>query len=86
MDTGNFLEDPYPKLEMIAPKTVFVQAKTYQGGGECYTLDLDYKRIAAILNKVNYRGYISLEFEGKSDTDKAVPESIALLREAFGIS
>ena len=46
MDTGNFLEDPYPKLEMIAPRTVFVQAKTYHGGGEWYTLDLDYQRIA----------------------------------------
>jgi L-ribulose-5-phosphate 3-epimerase len=86
MDTGNFLEDPYPKLEMIAPTTVFVQAKTYQGGGEWYTLDLDYKRIAAILNKVNYRGYISLEFEGKSDPNKAVPESLDLLRSAFGIA
>src|SRR5690606_27523282 len=32
MDTGNFLEDPYPKLEQIAPQTVFVQAKTYFGG------------------------------------------------------
>ncbi len=56
MDTGNFLEDPYPKLEMIAPHTVFVQAKTYDGGGEWYTLDLDYQRIAGILQKVNYRG------------------------------
>src|SRR5690606_9478487 len=36
MDTGNFLEDPYTKLEQIAPKTVFVQAKTYSGGGEWY--------------------------------------------------
>jgi sugar phosphate isomerase/epimerase len=86
MDTGNFLEDPYPKLEMIAPKTLFVQAKTYQGGGEWYTLELDYKRIAAILAGVNYHGYISLEFEGKSDPDKAVPESIEMLRSAFGIS
>jgi len=86
MDTGNFLEDPYPKLEMIAPKTVFVQAKTYQGGGEWYTLDLDYKRIAGMLRKVNYHGYISLEFEGKSDPDKAVPESLDLLRKAFEIS
>ena len=40
MDTGNFLEDPYDKLEMIAPKTTFVQAKTYYGGGVWYTLDL----------------------------------------------
>jgi sugar phosphate isomerase/epimerase len=86
MDTGNFLEDPYPKLEMIAPKTIFVQAKTYQGGGEWYTLDLDYKRVAAILAKVNYRGYISLEFEGKANPDVAVPESLRVFREAFGIS
>src|SRR5688572_14634168 len=85
MDTGNFLEDPYPKLEMIVPKTVFVQAKTYQGGGEWYTLDLDYKRIAGMLRKVNYGGYISLEFEGKADPDTAVPESLRLLRSAFAL-
>ena len=85
MDTGNFLEDPYPKLEMIAPKTVFVQAKTYPGGGEWYTLDLDYKRIAGILKKVNYRGYISLEMEGKENPDVAVPKSLEALRAAFQI-
>ena len=56
MDTGNFLEDPYPKLEQIAPKTIFVQAKTYYGGGEWYSLDLDYSRVADILRRVNYRG------------------------------
>lgn len=84
MDTGNFLEDPYPKLEMIAPKTIFVQAKTYFGGGEWYTLDLDYKRVASILAKVNYKGYISLEFEGKASPDEAVPRSLRMLREAFG--
>lgn len=84
MDTGNFLEDPYPKLEEIAPRVVFVQAKTYQGGGEWYTLDLDYKRIAKILSAVNYHGYISLEFEGKENADVAVPKSIAMLRKAFG--
>jgi L-ribulose-5-phosphate 3-epimerase len=83
MDTGNFLENPYPKLEMIAPKTVFVQAKTYFGGGEWYELDLDYTRIAKILRKVNYRGYISLEFEGKEDAQTAVPKSLEMLRRAF---
>ncbi len=83
MDTGNFLEEPYPKLEMIAPKAVFVQAKTYHGGGVWYTLDLDYNKVAAILRKVNYRGYISLEFEGKEDPRTAVPKSLAMLREAF---
>lgn len=84
MDTGNFLEDPYPKLQQIAPKTVFVQAKTYYGGGEWYTLDLDYKRVAKTLSDVNYHGYVSLEFEGKENPDMAVPKSLAMLRTAFG--
>ena len=84
MDTGNFLENPYKKLEMIASRTTFVQAKTYYGGGKWYTLDLDYKRIAGILSKVNYRGYVSIEFEGKEDAQSAVPKSVAMMREAFG--
>ena len=83
MDTGNFLEDPYERLAKIAPKTVFVQAKTYYGGGVWYELDLDYDRIAAILRKHNYRGYVSLEFEGRDDPKTAVPKSLAMLRKAF---
>ncbi|MBN8719672.1 MAG: sugar phosphate isomerase/epimerase [Sediminibacterium magnilacihabitans] len=83
MDTGNFLENPYSKLEMIAPQAVFVQAKTYYGGGEWYTLDLDYDRIISILNNVNYHGYLSLEYEGKEDAATAVPKSIAMLRKAM---
>ena len=83
MDTGNFLEEPYPKLQAIAPKTVYVQAKTYDGGGEWYTLDLDYQRIARILRDAGYTGYVALEFEGKENPDIAVPKSIAMLRAAF---
>jgi len=83
MDTGNFLEDPYDKLEMVAPHTAFVQAKTYYGGGTYYTLDLDYKRIANILKIHQYRGYISLEFEGEEDYRTAIPKSLKMLRKAF---
>lgn len=84
MDTGNFLEDPYQKLEAIAPRALYVQAKTYYGGGEWYTLDLDYQRIARLMAKAGYTGYVGLEMEGKEDPDVAVPKSIKLLREAFG--
>ncbi|HXY36160.1 MAG TPA: sugar phosphate isomerase/epimerase family protein, partial [Planctomycetaceae bacterium] len=83
-DTGNFLEDPYDKLAKLAPRTTFMQAKTYYGGGIYYTLDLDYKRIAAIFKKANYRGYISLEFEGHESPMTALPKSLALLRSTFG--
>ena len=83
LDTGNFLEDPYAKLEKVAPVANFVQAKTYYGGGEWYTLDLDYKRIINILRQANYKGYIALEFEGKEAPESGVRKSIAMLQEAM---
>jgi hypothetical protein len=61
MDTGKFLEDPYERLEKIAPKTVFVPAKKYLGGGTWHKLELDYNRIAGILRKQEYGRYMSLE-------------------------
>src|SRR5690242_19001091 len=75
LDTGNFLEDMYEQLEM--------QATTYYGGGLWYTLAIDYDRIVKILRKHCYRGYISLEFEGKEDPRTGVPRSLATLRKAF---
>ena len=83
MDCGNFVEDTYASLEKIAPHTVLVHAKTYFGDGEWYTLDLDYRRIAAILRAVDFAGYVSLEFEGQEDPMTAVPKSIAMLRQSF---
>jgi len=83
LDTGNFLEEPYERLEKIASRATYVHAKTYYGGGVWYTLDLDYDRIAAILRRHRYRGYISLEYEGQEQVDTAIPKSLAALRKAF---
>jgi len=83
LDTGNFLEDPYDKLEMLAPMTILMQAKTYYGGGTWYTLELDYNRIAEIMKRHNFTGYVSLEFEGKENEQTAIPKSLDLLRSAF---
>src|SRR5215203_1862478 len=66
LDTGNFLERPHEQMEAMAASpagVALVQAKTYFGGGRWYELGLDYARIAAILLKGGYRGWISLEFE-----------------------
>jgi sugar phosphate isomerase/epimerase len=82
-DTGNFLEEPYDKIAKLAPRIGYMHAKTYYGGGEWYTLDLDYERIARIVTAAGYSGYIGLEFEGKEDAATAVPKSIAMLRKAF---
>jgi L-ribulose-5-phosphate 3-epimerase len=83
MDTGNFLENPYDKLEQVAPYASFVQAKTYYGGGEWYSLDLDYKRIFDILRRANYNGYVSLEFEGKETAESGVRKSLDMMRKAM---
>jgi sugar phosphate isomerase/epimerase len=84
LDTGNYPGDPYEGIKVLAPHATIVQAKTYYGGGEWYTLDLDYPRIAGILRDAGFHGYVSLEMEGKEDPDVAVPKSYSVLRKAFG--
>ncbi|MCA8995398.1 MAG: sugar phosphate isomerase/epimerase [Planctomycetaceae bacterium] len=84
LDTGNFLERQYEQYEQLAPYAVFVQAKTYMGGGTWYTLEIDYDRVAKLLADRNYQGYVSLEFEGQAPHEQAIPESLTLLRRAFG--
>jgi len=83
LDTGNFLERQYEQYKKMAPHAAFVQAKTYFGGGTWYTIDIDYDQVAKILKQVDYRGYISLEFEGKEAHETAIPKSLELLRNAF---
>jgi len=86
LDTGNFRERPYEQMEQMAAARVpiaLVQAKTYYGGGRWYQLDLDYARIAGLLDDHHYRGWISLEFEGNEDAEVGVPKSLALLRSHF---
>jgi sugar phosphate isomerase/epimerase len=84
VDTGNYPGDPYEGLAQLAPYASIVQAKTYYGGGEWYTLDLDYPRIAGILRKAGFKGWVSLEMEGREDPATAVPKSYEVLRKAFG--
>ena len=84
LDTGNYPGDPYAGIAALAPHASIVQAKTYHGGGEWYTLDLDYVRIARILRENGFGGWVSLEMEGKEPPETAVPKSLDLLRRAFG--
>ena len=80
LDTGNFLENPYSKIEEVIGECAFVSCKTYQGGGRWYSLDLDYDRIIKIFYDANYRGYITLEFEGKADPTQSSIESLNLFK------
>ncbi len=42
-----------------------------------------WPRIARVMRKVNFLGYVSLEFEGNEDYKTALPKSLALVRRAF---
>ncbi|NOZ27702.1 MAG: sugar phosphate isomerase/epimerase [Chloroflexi bacterium] len=84
LDTGNFLTDAEAQRAALAPYAVMVHAKTYVGGGIYYTLEIDYRQVRELLERVGFRGYISLEFEGKAHPDEGIPQSLAMLREAFG--
>lgn len=83
VDTGNYPGDPYEGLQKLAPYAHIIQAKTYEGGGVWYTLNLDYKRIARILREAGFKGWISLEMEGKEPAETAVPKAYKTLRAAF---
>ena len=62
-----------------------MQAKTYYGGA-WYTLELDYARIATIMKDAGFRGYVSLQFEGKEDPLTAIPRSLGLLKNPSSIT
>lgn len=82
-DTGNFPDQTYSQLEALAPHTILVSAKTYYGGGEWYSLDLDYERIAQIFRDAGFQGYVTLEFEGTADPAPSVRKSLTRISEAF---
>ncbi|MBK1442421.1 sugar phosphate isomerase/epimerase [Parapedobacter sp. ISTM3] len=83
LDTGNYVGDPYPQFERLVGYANIIQAKTYYGGGHYYDLDLDYPRIGKIARDKGFKGYVSLEMEGKENPDIAVPKSLEVLRNAF---
>jgi sugar phosphate isomerase/epimerase len=80
LDTGNFHSaDPYADLARLAPYAVVVQMKTEIHRMKT-TEDADLARLTGILRKVNFRGYVALEYEAQADPRKAVPEAVVALR------
>ncbi len=81
LDTGNFhTDDPYAALEMCAPWAVNVQVKVDMRAKGKPSEPADLDRIAEMLRKVNYQGYVVLEYEAKEDARKAVPGYLEKLR------
>jgi len=87
LDTGNFrdikLDTMYDHLARLAPYSVNVQVKVTMRDERKQNVPADFKRLASILTKAAYRGYIVLEYEEDDDPRQACPRVIAQLREAF---
>jgi len=88
LDCGNFREDTYEQLEALMPYTIMVHAKTYFGGGIFYDYNLnpDYVRIIRALKSCGFKGYLSIEFEGKAPFEEGILASIQLLKNAIALS
>jgi sugar phosphate isomerase/epimerase len=83
LDTGNFwTEDPYGDLEKCAPFAVNVQVKVTmkKSNGQHYPADLN--RVAAILKRATYQGYVILEYEDENPYQN-IPAKLAELKAAL---
>ena len=80
LDTGNFRgADPYAELAQLAPYAVVVQVKTeISVNGQ--RQPADFARLIKVLRDVNYRGYVTLEYEASEDPRSAVPKHLQRLR------
>lgn len=81
LDSGNFrTADPYGDLEKIAPYAVVAQLKTEVAPVGKGSQEADLKRLVDMLRKVNYRGYVVLEYEAKENAHQVVPRHLATLK------
>ena len=80
LDTGNFKHDVYKQIEMIVPYAVNVQVKS-DFVDETGTHESDWNRIAGMLQRASYRGYLALEYESVKSVDTEVPRLLQKLKE-----
>jgi sugar phosphate isomerase/epimerase len=85
LDSGNFhTEDPYADLAKIAPYAVIAQFKTeIQPKGKPKE-EADLSRLTEMMRKVNYRGYVALEYEAAENAKVAVPRYLTAMRKLIG--
>jgi sugar phosphate isomerase/epimerase len=80
LDMGNFRNDPYREIELCASHAVTTHAKRTMRAGEGH-VEVDYARVAEILRRSDYAGYISIEYEDAEDPRTAVPAFVEYLKQ-----
>jgi sugar phosphate isomerase/epimerase len=83
LDTGNFFSDsPYDDIEQCALYAVNVQVKIKMQDAKRNKYPADLGRIAGILKRANYQGFVVLEFE-ESDPFNEIPDWLEKLSTAI---
>ena len=80
LDTAGYTEDIYTAIEDTLHLAVQVHIKILEPVEDVIDKELDYSRIFSILNKSAYRGFLSLEYEGKEDEFVTIPKLVKLLK------
>lgn len=81
LDTGGYVHQPnYSGLKETIELAPHVHAKFHDIDEKGRDLKLDYGKIFDILSKAKYRGFLSIEYEGKEELS-AVPKIVQFLKQ-----
>ena len=85
LDTGNYQDpDNYKAIEDTISYAPHIHAKVHHMSDDGKALEFDYERIFSILKKADYRGFLSLEFEGQDfygqEESKYIPKAVEMLK------
>lgn len=79
-DFGHFLKDDQIEgFKKFIPHTKHIHAKTHEFDEEGDEINIDYNKLMNILKKVNFDGYLSIEYEGGRDHDEGIIKSKKLI-------
>lgn len=79
LDTGNYV-DGFTSIEKTLVYTVHAHAKMMNIAQDGTDDTCDYPAFAKLIKNANYRGFVSVEYEGEEDEESAVPRGVEYLR------
>ena len=79
LDTGNFPKNGYSQVAMCIPYTTSVHIKSQIANESGQKVPADWDRLAGMLAKAGYKGYLSIEHE-ETDVESSMPKLAAELR------
>lgn len=78
LDTGNFRTQVYEQIAKLVPYAAAVQVKA-EVREDNVVKESDWDRVAGMLVKQGYKGYLAVEYEAKEDVKTAMPKMLARL-------